>query len=69
MESLMDEIRVDDAVGDADVAALWPVYDAVFGDYPDIDTWRASVVDRHFVRSGFRLARAPAGSPSRRDRA
>jgi hypothetical protein len=38
------EIRVDDAVSDDKVAALWPVYDAIFGDHPDIKAWRASVV-------------------------
>jgi glyoxylase I family protein len=57
----MDEIRIDEAVNDADVAALWPVYDAIFGDHPDLETWRTSVVDKHFARSGFRLARAYDG--------
>jgi ribosomal protein S18 acetylase RimI-like enzyme len=57
----MDEIRVDEAVSEADVAALWPVYDTIFGDHPDVDAWRASVVDKHFVRPGFRLTRAYTG--------
>jgi ribosomal protein S18 acetylase RimI-like enzyme len=41
----------------ADTAELWPVYDAVFGDHPSYDAWRAEVWDRHAVREGFRLAR------------
>lgn len=57
----MDGIRIDEAVSDADVAALWPVYDAIFGDHSDLEAWRASVVDKHFGRSGFRLARAYDG--------
>jgi ribosomal protein S18 acetylase RimI-like enzyme len=45
-------------VGEADTAELWPVYDAIFGDQPDEQTWRATVWDRHVARAGFRLARA-----------
>ena len=41
----------------ADTVELWPVYDAVFGDHPSYDAWRAEVWDRHAVREGFRLAR------------
>ncbi|WP_203718247.1 GNAT family N-acetyltransferase, partial [Asanoa siamensis] len=41
-----------------DGAALWPVYDAVFGDHPTYHGWRESVWDRHRTRPGFRLARA-----------
>jgi ribosomal protein S18 acetylase RimI-like enzyme len=48
------------SVGDADAAAVWSVYDPVFGDQPDEDTWREAVWDRHVVRPGFRLARALA---------
>ncbi|NHN54716.1 GNAT family N-acetyltransferase [Calidifontibacter sp. DB0510] len=51
-------ITVVDAVGSADTAELWPVYDAVFGDQPDESTWRKSVWDKHIARSGFALARA-----------
>jgi ribosomal protein S18 acetylase RimI-like enzyme len=39
-------------------AQIWPVYDAVFGDFPDIESWQAAVWDKHSVRDGFRLARA-----------
>lgn len=46
------------SVAQADTAALWPVYDAVFGDQPDMETWRSTVWDRHTAREGFRLARA-----------
>src|SRR5262245_53376360 len=47
------------AVTGADGDELWPVFDTVFpGDYPDRDTWRAEVFDRHRARPGFRLARA-----------
>ena len=52
------QFRVDDSVP-ADVGAdVWPVYESVFGDYSDYETWRASVWDTHRVRTGFRLARA-----------
>jgi ribosomal protein S18 acetylase RimI-like enzyme len=49
------EFRVDDA---ATGASLWPVYQSVFDDQRDFDTWRDEVWDRHRVRDGFRLARA-----------
>jgi ribosomal protein S18 acetylase RimI-like enzyme len=48
-------------VTDEDAVSLWPVYDAVFHDRPDIDDWRAAVWDRHSARAGFRLARAYEG--------
>jgi len=52
------QFRVEDSVS-ADVGAdVWPVYESVFGDYSDYETWRASVWDTHRVRTGFRLARA-----------
>src|SRR4051812_19586557 len=54
----MVKFRVDDVVEDADGSVLWPVYQSVFGDYSDYDTWRGSVWDKHSVRNGFRLARA-----------
>lgn len=50
--------RLDREVDDTAVLELWPVYDAVFGDQPDLATWRAAVWDRHVARDGFRLARA-----------
>ena len=46
------------SVTDDDAVELWPVYDAVFADQPDLATWRAEVWDRHVARAGFRLARA-----------
>ena len=46
------------SVADSDAGQVWPVYDAVFGDQPDLATWRAEVWDRHVARAGFRLARA-----------
>jgi len=57
----MARFRVDDSVTAEDGASLWPVYDAVFGDHSDYETWRAAVWDRHSGRSGFRLARAYSG--------
>jgi ribosomal protein S18 acetylase RimI-like enzyme len=50
--------QVDGATTADDGAVLWRVYDAVFGDFPDHDTWREAVWDKHRVRRGFRLARA-----------
>lgn len=41
--------------------AIWPVYDAVFGDVADEATWREMVWDRHAAREGFRLASASQG--------
>ena len=52
------QFRVDDSVSANDSAEVWPVYESVFGDYSDYETWRASVWDTHSVRTGFRLARA-----------
>jgi ribosomal protein S18 acetylase RimI-like enzyme len=54
----MVRFRVDDAVAADDGAVVWPVYEAVFGDCSDYDTWRGTVWDKHSVRNGFRLARA-----------
>jgi ribosomal protein S18 acetylase RimI-like enzyme len=48
-------------VGDDDSAALYPVYQAVFGDQPDYSAWRGDVWDAHSGRAGFRLARAYDG--------
>ncbi|WP_426245345.1 GNAT family N-acetyltransferase [Nocardioides sp. LHG3406-4] len=52
------QVTLTGVVDGAGAAELWPVYDAVLGDQPDLDTWRASVWDRHVAREGFRLARA-----------
>ena len=51
-------VRVDHAVTAKDSTELWPVYAAVFGDWPDADAWREAVWERHCAREGFRLARA-----------
>ena len=45
---------------ETDGVALWPVYDAVFGDHDSYEGWRDAVWDRHRSRAGFRLARAYA---------
>jgi GNAT superfamily N-acetyltransferase len=50
------------SVTERDVAELWPVYDAVFGDQNDYAGWRAATWDRHAARAGFRLARARDGA-------
>ncbi|MEV4532802.1 GNAT family N-acetyltransferase [Asanoa sp. NPDC049518] len=42
----------------ADGRAVWPVYDAIFGDHDSYESWRDTVWDRHRTRAGFRLARA-----------
>jgi ribosomal protein S18 acetylase RimI-like enzyme len=57
----MARIRVDEAVAEADSDELWPVYDAVFGDFADYATWREAMWDKHSGRGGFRLARAYDG--------
>jgi GNAT superfamily N-acetyltransferase len=46
--------EVTDEVG----TEVYAVYDVVFGDQPDQQTWREATWDRHAGRSGFRLARA-----------
>jgi len=51
-------IEVIQRATDADDAAVWSVYHAVFGDHPTFDAWREAVWDRHRVRVGFRLALA-----------
>ena len=63
LDDLDDVDDVDDSLGGSDetddpTAEVWPVYDAVFGDQPDLATWREAVWDRHRARAGFRLARA-----------
>jgi ribosomal protein S18 acetylase RimI-like enzyme len=57
----MVRFRVDDSVADTDGAAVWPVYESVFRDHPDYQTWREAVWDKHRTRRGFRLARAYVG--------
>jgi len=57
----MTRIRVDASATEPDAAALWPVYDAVFGDHADRESWLDSVWRRHSAREGFRLARAYDG--------
>jgi ribosomal protein S18 acetylase RimI-like enzyme len=49
-------------VAEEDIGPLFEVYDAVFGDQPDLGSWRTEVWDRHASRDGFRLARAHEGS-------
>lgn len=52
------QVRVDDSATAEDGASIWPVYDAVFHDWSDCDSWRVAVWDKHRGREGFRLARA-----------
>lgn len=54
----MVRFRVDESVTADDGSVVWPVYEAVFGDYSDYDSWRREVWDKHSVRDGFRVARA-----------
>ena len=46
------------SITEADTLEVWRVYHAVFGDRPDLDTWRSTTWDLHVARAGFRLARA-----------
>jgi GNAT superfamily N-acetyltransferase len=46
------------SVTSVDTEELWPVYDAVFGDFADVEAWRRTTWDLHAARAGFRLARA-----------
>src|SRR3954454_25102294 len=48
-------------VTEDDTQELWTVYDAVFGDEVDLDSWRTRTWDLHVARDGFRLARAYDG--------
>ena len=41
-------------------ASIWPVYEQVFGDFADVETWRSDLFDRHAGRDGHRLAVASA---------
>jgi ribosomal protein S18 acetylase RimI-like enzyme len=49
---------------DADGLAgrIWPCYQAVFGDFDDLETWRRDLFSRHAARSGYRLAVATDGT-------
>jgi GNAT superfamily N-acetyltransferase len=49
------------SVTEQDTLEVWSVYDAVFGDLPEIDSWRSTTWDLHVARKGFRLARARDG--------
>jgi ribosomal protein S18 acetylase RimI-like enzyme len=55
------QARVDTSTSDEDARLLWPVYDSIFHDWPDLGSWRAAVWDTHRAREGFRLARAYDG--------
>jgi GNAT superfamily N-acetyltransferase len=44
-----------------EAAAVFAVYDAVFGDVPDEAEWRSSTYDKHIARDGFRLVAALEG--------
>jgi ribosomal protein S18 acetylase RimI-like enzyme len=50
--------RVDREVTEADTIELWPVYQAVFADQPDLQTWRTAAWDKHAARDGFQWTRA-----------
>ena len=56
------ELRLDTVVTPDDGDELWPVYDAVFADQTDVDTWRSRTWAPHSQREGFRLARAYEGN-------
>jgi len=40
---------------------IWPCYQAVFGDFDDLETWRHNLFARHAARVGYRLVAAMAG--------
>jgi len=40
---------------------VWPCYEAAFGDFSDLETWRRDLFDRHAARDGYRLAVALDG--------
>jgi len=55
------EIRsyaADEAIGLAD--AVWPCYQAVFGDFEDYPEWNREMFARHAARDGYRLVLAQA---------
>src|SRR3990170_1472820 len=54
----MVRFRVDVSAAPDHDADVWPLYESVFGDFSDYETWRTAVWDKHSVRTGFRLARA-----------
>lgn len=56
----MVDLLVSSSATDADTAALWPVYAAVFGDLEE-ETWREVVWGRHRRRDGFRWVQARDG--------
>ncbi len=54
-------VVVQTSVTDEDTLSVWDVYDAVFADQPDYETWRTSVWDKHMTRRGVRLSLAYDG--------
>jgi ribosomal protein S18 acetylase RimI-like enzyme len=49
-------------VADGLADRIWPCYQAVFGDFDDLETWRRDLFGRHAARAGYRLAVATHGS-------
>jgi ribosomal protein S18 acetylase RimI-like enzyme len=57
------DVRCYGATDGAGLAArIWPCYDEVFGDFGDLETWRADMFARHAARSGYRLVVAADGA-------
>lgn len=53
------QVTTHDGMGAIDLGdAVWPCYDAVFGDVADPASWRAETFDRHAGRAGYRLVTA-----------
>jgi ribosomal protein S18 acetylase RimI-like enzyme len=48
-------------VADGLADLIWPCYQAVFGDFDDLQTWRQDLFNRHAARAGYRLAVATDG--------
>lgn len=46
---------LDGAAAKAIAPRVWPCYETVFADFPDLDAWRSDMFGRHADRSGFRL--------------
>jgi ribosomal protein S18 acetylase RimI-like enzyme len=62
MESRDSTVELWDGVQAEPLAdEVFAVYDAVFGDHPDLSEWREALYDRHRAREGFRLAIARDG--------
>jgi ribosomal protein S18 acetylase RimI-like enzyme len=61
LEPAVDVRKYGSAAAERLADRLWPCYEAVFGDFDDLEIWRRDLFNRHAARAGYRLAVATDG--------